>query len=88
MTSNVGYHSIPDVDDIQTSSNIYNRDDNIHSGSILTSYLGGDPIATTIIEKIQLLDVLVQESDYGLVFVQQNIRAVKYQNKRFGIWIF
>ena len=55
---------------------------------MITPYLGGDPIATTVTGKIQLPDVLVQESDYGLVFVQQNIRAVKYQNKRFGIWIF
>ena len=40
MASNIGRHSIPDVNDVQTSSNIYNDDDNIHSGSIIMPYLG------------------------------------------------
>ena len=38
--SNFGRHSIPDVNDVQTSSNIYNGDDNVRSGSIITPYLG------------------------------------------------
>ena len=40
MASNVGRHSIPNVDDVQTSSNLYNGDDNVHSGLIITPYLG------------------------------------------------
>ena len=31
MTSNVGRDSIPDVDHVQTSSNIFNGDDDVHS---------------------------------------------------------
>ena len=38
MTSNIGRDSIPDVGDVQTSSNMYNSD--IHSGSIITPSLG------------------------------------------------
>ena len=38
-TSNVGRDSVSDFDDVQTSSNIYNGDDDVHSGSIITPSL-------------------------------------------------
>ena len=39
-TSNVGCDSIPAVDNVQTSSNIYDDDDDVHSWSIIMPYLG------------------------------------------------
>ena len=39
--------SILDVDEVQTSSNIYDNDDDGQSGSIITPYLGRYPVNTT-----------------------------------------
>ena len=52
---------------------------------MITPYLGGDPIATTVTGKIQLPDVLVQESDYGsgICTTEHKSRQVPEQKVRY-----